>query len=260
MRLLAASVIGSLGLLLAMASPAIAETYVYTGNPYTQVINPPYTTADFVSGSITLSSALAPNLVNFDAASLITEVIWNDGDRTFHILPETPVNFFEFQVSTDGAGHIITWDAAFSLIGFQTIGTCNDPGSILSSLTCTGMSADPFFGLGGVGDWNALFCNPICDYSFVVDNPGSWTSDAAPPPVPTLTPLTLALLGILLGASGMRRLAISTSDGSPISSYESETRITCFPIALRSSSSVRAPGTSSNEWTFPIRGSSRPFS
>ena len=142
--------------------------------------------------------------MNFDAASLITEVIWNDGDRTFHILPETPVNFFEFQVSTDGAGHIITWDAAFSLIGFQTIGTCNDPGSILSSLTCTGMSADPFFGLGGVGDWNALFCNPICDYSFVVDNPGSWTSDAAPPPVPGLGPVAFALLGFLLGAAGLR--------------------------------------------------------
>jgi len=68
------------------------------------------------------------------------------------------------------------------------------------------MSADPFFGLGGVGDWNALFCNPICDYSFVVDNPGSWTSDAAPPPVPGLGPVAFALLGFLLGAAGLRGL------------------------------------------------------
>jgi hypothetical protein len=209
MRFLAAFVIGSLGLLLGMASQANAEvTYVYAGNPYMTVF-PPYTTADSVHGSITLSSALPRNIVNFDALSLITEVVWNDGDRTFHIFPTTPVHFSDFQVSTDSAGNIITWFAAFSLIGFQTIGSCNDPDHELSNLTCPALSEDPFFGIGGVGDWNAQFCSPICFYSLVVDNPGSWTSDAPPPPVPALTPIAFGLLGILLGASGLRFLSMS---------------------------------------------------
>ena len=209
MRFSAASVIGLRGLLLGMASQANAEaTYVYSGNPYTTVF-PPYTTANSVHGSMTLSSALPPNRVNFDALSLITGVVWNDGDRTFHIFPDTPIYFSDFQVSTDAIDNIITWYAFFSLVGFETIGTCNDPDHELSNPTCPALSADPFFGIGGVGDWNAQFCSPICFYSLVVDNPGSWTSDA--PPVPALTPIAFALLEILLGASGLQQLGVSRS-------------------------------------------------
>lgn len=212
MRLLAALVIGSIGLILGMASQAIAETtYFYTGNPYTTVVDPPYTTADSVTGSITLSSTLGPNLDDFDALPFMTEIIWNDGDRTFHILPETFLDFAEFHVSTDAAGDIIIWDAAFSFSGFETIGTCNDPDHELSLATCTAFSSPPFSGLGGVADWNAVVCNPNCNYSFVVDNPGTWTSDAPPRGVPTLTPIAFALLGVLLGTAGLRFFRASRS-------------------------------------------------
>lgn len=206
MRFLAVLAIGSLGLILGMASQANAETYLYTGNPYTTAVDPPYTTADSVSGSITLSSALGPNLVDFNALPLITELIWNDGDRTFHIFAGDPIGFAEFQVSTDGAGNIITWVADFSLSGFETIGTCNDPGGELTTDTCPQITAI-FGGLGGVGDWNALLCDPICFFSFVVDDPGTWTLEMPPPPpVPGLSPIAIILLGTLLGAEGVRRL------------------------------------------------------
>lgn len=177
MRSLAVLAIGSLGLILGMASRANAETYVYAGNPYTTVIGP-YTTADSVSGSISLSSALGPNLVDFNALLLVTEIVWNDGDRTFHLFVGDPVDFAEFRVSTDGAGNIITWVADFALSGFETIGTCNDPGAELTTDTCPAIAAI-FGGAGGVGDWNALICDPVCFYSFVIDDPGTWTLAAA---------------------------------------------------------------------------------
>ncbi|HME72793.1 MAG TPA: hypothetical protein VKM54_23435, partial [Myxococcota bacterium] len=45
-----------------IASPATADViYQYIGNPFTTVTSP-YTTSEFVSGTIELSSVLPPNL------------------------------------------------------------------------------------------------------------------------------------------------------------------------------------------------------
>jgi len=56
-------VLGSIALLVAVAPQTSAETYQYIGNPFT-TLTPPLELADSVSGTITLSSALAPNLVD----------------------------------------------------------------------------------------------------------------------------------------------------------------------------------------------------
>ena len=43
------------------AVQAVPTTYVYTGNPFTDVTGPPYTTSDRVTGMVTLASPFVPN-------------------------------------------------------------------------------------------------------------------------------------------------------------------------------------------------------
>ena len=100
----------ALGLLAWITSPATADViYQYTGNPFTTVASP-YTTSDFVSGTIALSSILPPNLNQ--APIQANAFSFSDGVQTL-----TSANLglpTDSLVSTDGSGAIAGfWEFVF---------------------------------------------------------------------------------------------------------------------------------------------------
>jgi hypothetical protein len=166
----------------ANSTPSYA-TYQYAGNAFTSAADPPSTT-DSISGSITLLHSLGPNLVDFDVASsvgalpvaLIKDVVWTDGFRTFDQPRGGSISTIFF-VSTDGAGNIIKWETLLGDHLSVEIGTCNDASGVLGTTDeCGDLTVSPFSGLGGVGDVSRIFLDPGYDLSFVVDNPGTWTT------------------------------------------------------------------------------------
>jgi len=93
-----------------ITSPATADViYQYTGNPFTTVASP-YTTRDFVSGTIELSSILPPNLKQ--APIQVNAFRFGDGVQTL-----TSANLglpTDSLVSTDGSGAIAGfWEFVF---------------------------------------------------------------------------------------------------------------------------------------------------
>jgi hypothetical protein len=89
-------------------------TYEYTGIPFTYVQSP-YTTDDFVSGTMTLNTALGPNLVEYFLGSAeftpngnLVDLTMSDGVQTIHAL-EACVNPNYCRVSTDASGNIVEW-------------------------------------------------------------------------------------------------------------------------------------------------------
>lgn len=115
----------TLGCLLAFGiQPAKADAvYTYTGKPFT-IVSAPYTTADFVSGELTLAAPLAPNLplsdlTNIDSFSL------SDGQQTLG--SSTPLPLQEIQVSTDASGNITSWHIFLGLSTSHFISTQDIP-------------------------------------------------------------------------------------------------------------------------------------
>ena len=93
-----------------ITSPATADViYQYTGNPFTTVTSP-YTTSDFVSGTIQLSSILPPNLNQ--ASIQVNAFRFSDGIQTL-----TSANLglpTDSLVSTDGSGAVVGfWEFVF---------------------------------------------------------------------------------------------------------------------------------------------------
>lgn len=91
------------------AVPASADTiYTYSGNPLSQVICTTcgVTPSNLLSGTVTLSSALNPNLAALNAAPLLTSYFFTDGVQTADNTTTTP----NFWVSTNAAGQITAWD------------------------------------------------------------------------------------------------------------------------------------------------------
>jgi hypothetical protein len=94
--------------------------YQYDGSPFQDVAGR-YQTTDSLSGSIHLSSPLAPNLSN----ASISLIGWSfsDGLKTFTELDshaETPY------LSTDGGGRIVAWSFDFSNDSGEVMGTFNN--------------------------------------------------------------------------------------------------------------------------------------
>jgi hypothetical protein len=162
------------------ASTLIAHAdsiYTYTGKDFTSA-DGPFTTNDFVSGSLTTTTPLADNL---DKASITpASFSFNDGVNTI-----TNTNEFEegILISTNASGAITDW----SII----IGADNGAEVIL-------IAGGPQFA-GGDGDMGANRAG-----SGINSVSGVFTS-AAPIGV-TPEPSTLALLGTgILGLAGMAR-------------------------------------------------------
>lgn len=101
---------GTLLFLGPVATTSAAATYVYTGNNFTTIADWPsvagtYTPSMFISGSMTLGSPLAPNLVNQGLAPL--SFSFSDGRNS--LSHTSNLGSQSFSVSTNSLGEIINW-------------------------------------------------------------------------------------------------------------------------------------------------------
>lgn len=94
-----------------IGSNAFAETYTYTGKNFTSA-NGDYTTSMQVTGSITTSSPIPPNSINFDIRSIATSWSFFDGVQTISDADGVFHSFSAFapKFTTDGDGNIVKAD------------------------------------------------------------------------------------------------------------------------------------------------------
>jgi hypothetical protein len=166
-------------ILVLSASTLIAHAdsvYTYTGQDFTSVVGPLFTTSDFVSGSFTTATPLADDLDN--ATISLTSFSFNDGVDTI-----SNTNGFadDFLISTNASGAIVEW-------GILVISDTPDVEIQISGGQMFG-NGDTALSNGSEGG------NSVS---------GVFTSSA--PTSVTPEPSTLALLGTgILGVAGMMR-------------------------------------------------------
>jgi hypothetical protein len=161
---------------------AVAQvTYNYQGNDFT-IVAAPYTTADSVSGSFTVSTPLSANLTD----ATVIPTTWSLTDGVLALSNTTPnLNLFDLIISTNPLGQIDYWNFAASADGpanvsngqIQTIYT--SPADAFGEPAHGQDSGQPRFGTGS---------------GFVLTPPpGGWTT-----PVPLPSTLTSAASGLAL--------------------------------------------------------------
>jgi hypothetical protein len=134
----------------AVASTAHASpvTYSYLGLPFTSA-GSPWTTSDFVSGSLTVSAPFAANLslspyAGGNSISLVTSYSLSDGLYTW----STSDSFVgDLNVSTNSNGTITAWDLTL-------LGNSGFPGSLLYLTGCAGCAPGGVTGDGVSNDAN----------------------------------------------------------------------------------------------------------
>jgi hypothetical protein len=97
--------------LLAINLPAHATTYTYTGNDYTIIQDAPVPSGTYdktmsITGSFTVAVPLAASLPNTDISASVQSFSFFDGRNT---ITQLNASFDVFQVRTDGAGALSTW-------------------------------------------------------------------------------------------------------------------------------------------------------
>jgi hypothetical protein len=167
----------------------MADTvYTYTGNPY-QVASYSYTTSDFISGSFTVATSLAPNLSDYAVAPIASD--FSDGVESSASL--------DIHVSTDASGDIVQWILIFdtATFGGAMVESVFDPSSVYGEDSATSVAID-----------QAIAYN--------YDEPGAWaesTTDQTAAPEPAS--LFLVAAG-LLAAAGLGRRRSGNAAVAPI--------------------------------------------
>ena len=171
------------------STSALADTvYTYTGNPFTTShVGGIYTPSDFISGSFTVATPLAPDSPY--GAITPESFTFSDGIQTFDA-SNTPLTFFG--VATDDTGNIVGWYISLlSVDGVSNLNTGN--GYIV-----------------GVSDEAKIDQAGTIDRVFVFNDPGTWTeSSTDPSPVPEPSSIVLFGTGALGLAGSVRRKFLS---------------------------------------------------
>jgi hypothetical protein len=93
------------------SSAGAAVVYSYTGNNFTNVFAPGYTTSDKITGTLTLSSALPASLsILTNEAALVLSYDFSDGVHSYTSPCCDSGSQTTFDFSTDAGGHITNWD------------------------------------------------------------------------------------------------------------------------------------------------------
>jgi hypothetical protein len=178
--LLALTAVAALSVVYPASVQAVPTTYVYTGNPFTDVTGP-YTTSDFVSGILTLAGPLAPN---FSGNVSPTAFTFSDGVQTISTF-RNPNASFIFGFVTGPTSQITQWGAGLSF---------NDAIIETSSIVEVRGRVDrgDILGIG---------------HGIVFNNPGIWSTAAVPDGGTSLASLSLSLTALGVAARHFKRAA-----------------------------------------------------
>ncbi len=149
--------------------------YTYTGDAFTTA-DPPYTTSDRLTGAFTLAVQLPP----FSPLAPVNVVDYAFADGVATLTPANSV-ICNFEVATDGAGHIIDWTIGLR----ELVANPGDPQQTMNS--------DPFGDQVGFGPAMPNECDLLSlAASASVFTPGAW-SDTLPAGTPTTYSYTGAM-------------------------------------------------------------------
>jgi len=141
-------------------------TYTYMGSNFENT-TPPYTTQQRIAGSFQVLGPLPPWLVNKDIGHALTNLLFSDGIQVRSLANS---EICRFEVSTDGAGHIVDWSISLRQPGIAQ-------GNIQQALD-SGKGSD----IAGSGPAGASPCAQIflTTSSAITSQSGNW-SDSLPP-------------------------------------------------------------------------------
>ena len=164
-------------------------TYTYTGNSFAS-FSDPYSSSDFVSGSITLSSPLGNNLSGASLAPIAFS--FTDGVNAFtNTTPSVSGSFHGFD--TDASGNITRWNVFVFIPGGYSLRT----GLAVDGETQLLIAQD-------AGQFGSQSAN-------VVGNRGTWSLTAPASPVPEPSSIALLGTGVLALAGAARRRVLTRS-------------------------------------------------
>lgn len=165
----------ALAALFAGSAASAQAVYVYTGNNFTNVFAPGYTTSDKITGTLTLSSTLPSSLTTLtNEVALVTSYSFSDGVNTFNSPCCDTGNQTIFDFMTDSSGNITNW-----VVTLET--DDNHTGDLTTESGVAGFDQSLVGGVLG-GDNEGV--------------PGVWSLQSTMSAVPEPATWTLLLLGL----------------------------------------------------------------
>ncbi len=178
---------------LLLSLPLAAETYTYTGNPFSYVANfsvpPVFTTSDYVTITFTTAAPLPDNL----GFVIVDPLSWSfsdvaQSDNSTYTNART-----NFHITTNASGQIVDWDITDEFDGMEVPGCSCGVSDLIESSGGPGGDVDDAEDLEG-------------DYATTgfqaLEPPGPWSAT----PTPEAPPFVLLMLGgaCLCGAGCLR--------------------------------------------------------